>query len=137
MLDNAGLNEALYGDQWIFASGVVTPTIEQTLILYGYLVSDLVEDTEIEIDTNVSPRKISYTLYMNKKNYLKHKLRMKAIAFVERKGSDSLVGKAMKLAYLNLGIVDPQKIIKKMVDDYTFTFRKEDKYLVEVNVQFR
>ena len=54
-------------DRWLLNSGLVTDSVQQNLLAYGYLSSDKVKNVEVVLDVN--NKKVSYKIYLSKSNY--------------------------------------------------------------------
>jgi len=54
-------------DRWLLSSGLVTDSVQQNLLAYGYLCSEKVKSVEVALDVN--EKKIAYKIYLSKSNY--------------------------------------------------------------------
>lgn len=119
--------EQLVGtDRWLMNSGLVTESVQQNLLLYGYLSSSLVDDVEVEIKP--AEKWIKFQLYMKRKNLKKYSRFAKAWA---KYGGDvtSLWGKWRKLRLCRHGVyMNIDRNLRKLVGDYLPNF----KVLIEV-----
>jgi hypothetical protein len=66
-------------DRWLLSSGLVTDSVQQNLLAYGYLSSEKVKSVEVALDVN--EKKVAYKIYLSKshyKGYLKFRKRLQA-----------------------------------------------------------
>lgn len=57
-------------DRWLLNSGLVTDSVQQNLLAYGYLSSEKVKNVEVSLD--VKEKKIGYKIYLSKSNYRRY-----------------------------------------------------------------
>jgi hypothetical protein len=106
-------------DRWLLNTGVITSSVENNLVLYGYLSSPDVLDVHIEL--NVEAKTIHYTLSMAKNDVKKYQKFLKR--HNKYKDSKSLWGKYQQLRLLKYRLLDVEANIQHFIKDYLPEFK--------------
>lgn len=64
------ITETVGSDRWLLENGLISESVQQHLVAFGWLSSDFVSDVEVILDTK--NKQVTYKVVLNKQGYKKY-----------------------------------------------------------------